>query len=416
MVRLVPITPENVRAVCALEVAPAQAAFVAPNAVSLAEAAVHPEAWPRAVYVGDTPVGFLMLALRPGEPDAWLWRLMVDARHQGKGYGRAAVRAAIEVARERGHQRLRLSHAPAAGDPGPFYLQLGFAYTGEVDEGERVMALELGGEGDPLLGFAHRLADAAGRVILPLFRSGLVAEDKRGRPADIDPVTEGDRAAERAVRALVEAEHPTHGLLGEEFGRREGTSGLEWVVDPIDGTRGFLAGFPTWGTLIGLREAGHARLGVIDQPFTGERWYGDGRTAWLRTRTEVRPIRARPCASLADAVFSATSPETFRDPFERAVLAAFQARTRLRRYGGDCYAYALVATGAVDVVAESRLQPYDWVALLPVLRGAGATVSAWDGGPPGHDGTLLAAGDARVHAEALALIAAARGGEPGSGG
>lgn len=414
MVRLVPITPENVRAVCALAVAPAQASFVAPNAVSLAEAAVHPEAWPRAVYAGDTLVGFVMLKLRPGEPDATLWRLMIDAGQQGKGYGAAVVRAAIDVARDRGHRRLLLSHVPAAGDPGPFYLRLGFAYTGEVSDGERVMALELGGEGNPLLGFAHRLADAAGRAILPLFRSGLAAADKHGRPTDIDPVTEGDRAAERAVRALIEAEHPTHGLLGEEYGRREGTSGLEWVIDPIDGTRGFLSGFPTWGTLIGLRDAHDALLGVIDQPFTGERWYGDGRRAWLRTRAGITPIRARPCASLAEAVFSATSPETFRDPFERAVLAAFQARTRLRRYGGDCYAYALVATGAVDVVAESRLQPYDWVALLPVLRGAGATVTAWDGGPPGHDGTLLAAGDAGVHAEAVAMIAAARGGGLGA--
>lgn len=411
MLRFVPVTAENVRAVCRLDAGDG-GRFVAPNPVSMAQAAVQPEAWPRAVYDGDVLVGFFMLELHPGEPDAALWRLMVDVGRQRSGLGAAIVRLVIETVRELGYRRLLLSHCVGPGEPGPFYEKLGFTYTGEMDEDERIMALDLvapapDGRGAHLA-FAHRLADAAGAAILPLFRSGLSADDKVGRPTDIDPVTEGDRAAERAVRARIDAEHPDHGILGEEYGRREGTSGLEWVVDPIDGTRGFLSGFPTWGTLIGLRRGEDTLVGVIDQPFTQERWWGDGERAWMRTRAATTPIRARACASLADAVFSATSPETFRTPFERAVLARFQAGTRLRRYGGDCYAYALLAAGAVDVIAESGLQVYDWVALLPVLRGAGAVATAWDGGPVGHDGTLLAAGDPRVHAEALALIAAER--------
>jgi myo-inositol-1(or 4)-monophosphatase len=319
------------------------------------------------------------------------------------------VQAAIGTARDLGYARLLLSHVPGEGNPGPFYERLGFTYTGAFDEDELVMAMELGPKRSPHLAFAHRLCDAAGAVILPHFRGELGVTDKGGLPADIDPVTEADRAAERAIRALIDAEHPDHGVLGEEYGKREGTGELEWVIDPIDGTRGFVAGFPLWTTLVGLRDAGGPRVGVIDQPYTGERWFGDGEGAWLRSRSGLAPLRVRPCGSLAEAVLSTTSPETFRSPFERRVLAALQAGTRLRRYGGDAYGYALVASGTVDLLVESGLQVYDWVALLPVLWGAGAVATAWDGGPAGHDGTMLVAGDARVHAEALALIERCRG-------
>ena len=407
MIQLRPVTQENVRAVCDLVLAPSQERFVAPAAVSMAQAGMHPEAAPRALYAGDELVGMLMLELRPGAQDAGLWRLMVDARHQGRGYGAAAVRAVVEEVRGRGYRRLLLSHVPGEGNPGPFYEKLGFRYTGSEDEGELVMGLDLA-PGASDLAFAHRLADAAGAAILPHFRTGLGLDDKASRPFDVDPVTLADRAAEQAARALLDVERPEDAVLGEEFGRRAGSSGREWVLDPIDGTRGFVTGFPTWGTLVGLRDAEGPRVGVINQPYTGERWWGDGEQAWHRDRAGERRLHVRACASLADAVYSTTSPETFRSPYERRVLEAFQGRTRLRRYGGDCYAYALLAAGQLDVIAESGLQVYDWVALLPVLRGAGALFSAWDGGPPGHDGTLLAAGDARVFAEARALLDSCR--------
>lgn len=403
MIQLRPVTQENVRAVCRLRPRPDQERFVAPAAVSMAQAGLHPEGAPRALYAGEELVGMALLELRPGVCDAGLWRLLVDRDHQGRGYGAAAVRAIIEEVSARGYRRLLLSHGQGPGNPGPFYEKLGFRYTGELDEDERIMALDLGTRATPMA-FAHRLADAAGASILPWFRTGLGLDDKAARPNDVDPVTRADRAAEEAVRALLDTERPEDAVLGEELGRREGASGLEWVIDPIDGTRGFVSGFPTWGTLVGLRDHEQALVGVIDQPYTGERWWGDGKEAWMRDRAGERRLHTRACATMAEAICSTTSPETFRSPFEGRVLELLRRGTRLRRYGGDCYAYALLAAGQLDLIVESGLQVYDWVALLPVLRGAGAVATAWDGGPVGHDGTMAAAGDPRVHAEALEQI------------
>lgn len=206
------------------------------------------------------------------------------------------------------------------------------------------------------------------------------------------------------MRALITARFPDHGILGEEHGHAVGRSEWEWVLDPIDGTRGFVSGFPTWGTIVGLRHRDVAVLGLVDQPWTQERWLGYPGHASFVDRLGQRPIRTRPCARLADAVLSTTSPEVFQTAAEKTVLAAFQAATRLRRYGGDCYAYALLAAGQIDLVVECGLYPYDVVGVIPIIEAAGGVVTTWDGGDAGQGGAIVAAGDARVHGEALRVL------------
>ena len=249
---------------------------------------------------------------------------------------------------------------------------------------------------------AEDLADVAAACSLPLFRSpGLTATSKAA--ADFDPVTEADRAAERAMRALLARDRPDDGVLGEEFPPTVGTSGLTWVLDPIDGTRAFWSGAATWGTLIGLDAGDGPVLGVIDQPYTGERFMGGlGRAEMVRGGT-ARPLRTRRCGALADAVLYTTFPE-IGTPAERAGFEAVRDRVRLTRYGFDCYAYGLVALGQVDLVIEAGLNAYDIQGPLAVIEAAGGVVTDWTGGPAHRGGRVLAAGDARLHAAALAIL------------
>ena len=252
---------------------------------------------------------------------------------------------------------------------------------------------------------AEHLADVAAARSLPLFRSRtLRAENKAG--TCFDPVTEADREAERAMRALLAERRPDDGIVGEEFGPLEGRSGLTWVLDPIDGTRAFLSGATTWGTLIGLDGGEGPVLGVIDQPYIGERFMGGlGRAAMVRDGVRTG-LASRACATLGEAILYSTYPEV-GSPAERRAFEAVRDRVRLTRYGFDCYGYALVALGHVDLVIEAGLQPYDIAGPQAVIEAAGGVVTDWQGRSPHHGGRVLAAGDARVHAAALELLAQA---------
>ena len=257
-----------------------------------------------------------------------------------------------------------------------------------------------------LIAFADTLADAAREAILPYFRAKHSVTNKLddGR---FDPVTDADQAAERAMLAQIEREFPDHGVLGEEYGERAGKSGYQWILDPIDGTRAFISGLPTWGVLIGLYYEGRPLIGVMDQPFTQERYRGwmDGANA--TTRAGTHPIRARSCGSLSNATLSTTSPDLFEDDEARA-WSNVRREAKLVRYGLDCYAYAMIAAGHVDGVLESNLKPFDIAALIPIITGAGGGVCAWDGGDASQGGRVLAFGDTRVRDEALKLLSPSR--------
>ena len=206
------------------------------------------------------------------------------------------------------------------------------------------------------------------------------------------------------MRLLLATRRPADGILGEEFPATEGTSGLTWVIDPIDGTRAFWSGATTWGTLIGLDAGDGPLLGVIDQPYTGERFMGGLGRAEMTRGAERRPLAVRACAGLADAVLYTTYPEV-GSPAERAGFEAVRDRVRMTRYGFDCYAYALLALGHIDLVVEAGLQVYDIQGPQAVIEAAGGIVSDWQGGPAHRGGRVIAAGDRRVHAAALELLA-----------
>lgn len=249
---------------------------------------------------------------------------------------------------------------------------------------------------DADIALAHRLADAAGAAIRPHFRSGAAVDTK----ADASPVTIADRAAEEAMRAIVRADRPGDGIIGEEFGDDRPDAGRVWVFDPIDGTRAFIAGRPLFGTLIALLEDGVPVLGVIDQCISGERWIG---AAGHPTLLGDAPVTTRDCPRLADAHLATTGPTLF-DPAGIASFERIRAAARDTIYGGDCYNYGLLASGCVDLVIESGLKLYDWAALVPVVEGAGGRMTDWTGAPLrlGSDGRVIAAGD-------LALVEAVLG-------
>ncbi len=256
----------------------------------------------------------------------------------------------------------------------------------------------------PYLDSANELADVAGRVIRPYFRKPIDIENKAGK-GGFDPVTTADKAAERAIRKRLASLHPDHGILGEEYGRLDTASAYSWVIDPIDGTKAFITGTPLWGTLIGLAHEGDAVLGVMDQPFTGERVSAAGGTSqWRLPDGKVRRLKTRACPRLEDARLGTTSP----DLMSEAELEAFnglKSRARLTRYGGDCYAYCLLAAGHIDLILECGLKPYDIVALIPIIEQAGGRVTTWDGGPAEGGGRIVAAGDPKLHAAVLDLLA-----------
>lgn len=246
------------------------------------------------------------------------------------------------------------------------------------------------------------LADAARAAILPYFRSdALDAENKEA--GGFDPVTVADRAAEAAMRDILATERPADGILGEEYGAVSGSSGLTWVLDPIDGTRGFISGTPTWGVLIALADANGPFYGVIDQPYIGERFEGAPDGARLRGPLGETVLKTRARRALAEATVITTFPEV-GDQTDRDGFHAVAGQARLTRYGMDCYGYALLAVGQVDLVIEAGLAPYDIQGPIAVVQAAGGIVTDWRGGPAHDGGRALAAANADIHAEALAIL------------
>lgn len=259
-----------------------------------------------------------------------------------------------------------------------------------------------------LVRFAEELADLSGQTILPHFRERITVHNKLGDDG-FDPVTEADRAAEEVIRARIKARHPSHGVIGEEHGREAGTSPLTWVIDPIDGTRAFMCGMAQWGTLIALNDGQKPVIGVLDQPYTRERWVGaNGRTTFRDTRGQRMELKTRACSSLAAAVLSTTSPVGYFDATEQDAFWALSARARLTRFGGDCYAYGLLAMGFIDVIVESSLKAWDIQALMPIVENAGGIVSDWKGGPAQEGGRIVACGDRTLHAAVLEVLASVR--------
>ncbi|MBV0893015.1 histidinol-phosphatase [Paracoccus sp. Z118] len=255
-----------------------------------------------------------------------------------------------------------------------------------------------------LIDVAHELADAAAAAILPFFRSADLLSDNKAA-AGYDPVTQADRASESAMRAILAAKRPADGVLGEEFGAAPGTSSLTWVLDPIDGTRAFLCGAPSWGVLIAVADRDGCPLyGLIDQPWTGERFEGGLGRASARSPHGVRHLAVRRGRSLAEATLMTTYPE-IGSPAESEAFRRVSARARLTRYGMDCYAYALLALGQVDLVIEAGLQAYDIAAPMAVIEAAGGIVTDWSGGPAWHGGQVIAAATPELHRQAMALLA-----------
>ena len=249
--------------------------------------------------------------------------------------------------------------------------------------------------------FVNELASLSGETILPFFRTALSITDKGN--GQFDPVTAADHAAETAMRTLIRRTFPEHGVIGEEFGPDRADAEYVWVLDPIDGTKSFMSGMPAWGTLIALTRFGEPVFGMMNQPFIGERFSGDGLAANYRGPAGDRDLRVRACATLADAVLFTTSP-LLMNGADRNAFGRVEAAVRLSRYGGDCYAYCMLAAGHVDLVIETGLKPHDIIPLVPIIAGAGGVVTTWENGPPMAGGRIVAASDKRVHAAALELL------------
>ena len=248
---------------------------------------------------------------------------------------------------------------------------------------------------------AHKMADAARAAILPLFRTGLVSDNKDA--TGFDPVTQADRAAELAMRDVLAELRPDDGVFGEEFGQTDGVSGLQWVLDPIDGTRGFISGTPTWGVLISVRDATGPLYGIIDQPYIGERFEGGFGHAELIGPMGARALGTSAVADLSDATVLTTFPEV-GTPQDGAGFHAVADRCKLTRYGMDCYGYALVAAGQVELVIEAGLSAYDIQAPIAVVQAAGGIVTDWNGGPAHDGGRAIAAANAQIHAQAVEIL------------
>lgn len=255
--------------------------------------------------------------------------------------------------------------------------------------------------------FLIELNRASGEVIAPLFRADHGLEDK-GHAGWFDPVTAADKGAEAEIRRLIATHFPDHGVIGEEYGEDRPGAEFVWVLDPIDGTRAFIAGLPLWTTLIGLRYQGRPVLGSIGQPFIGELYIGHVGGTRLITAAGERPLRVRACAALSQAVIATTDPEGFFKSHEMAAWSAVRAGSKLARLGCDAYAYAMVAAGTMDMVIEAGLKSWDIESAIPLIEGAGGIVSDWRGNTVGQQGgQIVIAGDRRSLDEALSILTGA---------
>jgi histidinol phosphatase-like enzyme (inositol monophosphatase family) len=254
----------------------------------------------------------------------------------------------------------------------------------------------------PDIDFLHQLADAAAKETLPRFRTKLSVDSKAKAGRTFDPVTDADREAERTLRAMISARYPDHAILGEEFGA-SGNGPVQWVLDPIDGTKPFICGIPVWGTLIGVAVKGRAELGMFSQPFTGERFWADPNRAWQRGPACTSLLAVSSVTDLSQAILHTTSPESF----SRELKAGFDtlaSRVRMTRYGGECYAFAMLAAGLIDLCVEPSLQPYDIVPIIPLVERAGGVVTRFDGQRAEGGGCILLSATTELHEAALRIL------------
>lgn len=252
---------------------------------------------------------------------------------------------------------------------------------------------------EELAAFAQELAVAAGEAILPFFRQPITVVNK-DQSQGYDPVTEADKAGERIMRAMIEERWPGHGIVGEEYGTKTSQDGPYWVLDPVDGTRAFVAGLPCWGTLIALNDGTRPVIGVMAQPYIQEQFIGIHGSGIKRASLNGRIIKCRPCPTLEQAVISTTGPDHF-NKIEREAFQSLERQAPITRYGYDCYAYAILASGFIDLVAEAGLESHDIQALIPLIEGAGGQVTTWSDGDAQQGGRILATGDSRLHRLAL---------------
>jgi myo-inositol-1(or 4)-monophosphatase len=251
--------------------------------------------------------------------------------------------------------------------------------------------------------FACAVTAMAAEVILPHFRSQIAAKDKGGA-LGYDPVTVADEAAEAVIRAEIRRVFPDDGVLGEERGNEAGRSGRTWIIDPIDGTKAFVMGQLHWGTLLALNDGSGPVVGVMHQPYVGETFAGSRLGSEIRCGTSKRTLRCRPCGRVEDAVVCTTQPDYLIGPGERQAFDEIARRARLTRYGGDCYLFALLAAGLVDMVIESGLNPYDIQPMIPIIEAAGGIVTTWSGGRADGGAQVVAAGDERLHHAAVDVL------------
>ncbi|HJU10881.1 MAG TPA: histidinol-phosphatase [Candidatus Binataceae bacterium] len=252
------------------------------------------------------------------------------------------------------------------------------------------------------LEFACHVAELAGKVILPYFRSGASVENKL--KVGYDPVTMADREAEWLIRSEITRAYPQHSILGEEFGTSFGASALTWVIDPIDGTRGFVMGLPQWGTLLALNDGARPLLGVMHQPFIGETFMGSRHGAYLRSEERTERLKTREIAELSDASVCATHPDMFSEGEEHAAFSRIARACKQTRYGTDCYGWCLLAAGLIDLVIETQLKPYDIQAPIAIIEAAGGIVTDWAGQPAYNGGRVLGAANSRLHQIALEIL------------
>jgi histidinol phosphatase-like enzyme (inositol monophosphatase family) len=245
-------------------------------------------------------------------------------------------------------------------------------------------------------------ADAAATRTLAGFRTNLAVENKW--QTGFDPVTEADKDAEIAIRAVLSARFPDHGIIGEEWDAKASAGEFDWIVDPIDGTRAFISGVPVWGTLIGLLHRGRAVAGLMAQPFTGETWLGLNGTSIYRRGSDTRTIHTSGVNELKHAKVTATSPDIFEQAGTMANINRLRAATLQLRWGLDCYGYCLLAAGHIDIVAESALKNVDIAPLIPIIQNAGGVVTTWDGGPAEQGGNCVAAATPELHAAAMQVL------------
>jgi myo-inositol-1(or 4)-monophosphatase len=250
-----------------------------------------------------------------------------------------------------------------------------------------------------MLNFAVRIAVQSGRIARKYFRSTVPVTSKSTQA--FDPVTAADRDIENYLRRKIRGHYPEHGIVGEEQGMTLGKN-FTWVIDPIDGTRGFISGSPMWGTLIGLLRGKHPMLGLMHQPVVGETFYADRRGAWWKRGTAVRSLSTRGTGKLENAVLYCTHPDMFGN--DLVAYRELESRCQYSRYGGDCYGYCLLAAGFVDLVVEAGLQPYDILPLIPIIESAGGVVTDWQGGKADRGGSVIAAANRKLHKAALSIL------------